>query len=61
MEQVRIILHTLLDDTKIAKIVNDNSTAAEMQTIINRLEEWSIKWGMQFNATKVFHHLFRIS
>ena len=42
------------DDTKIAKIVNDNSTAAEMQTIISRLEEWSIKWGMQFNASKCF-------
>ena len=40
------------DDTKIAKIVNSEAAATEMQTIINKLEQWSAQWGMPFNTNK---------
>ena len=40
------------DDTKIAKVVNDLQTEQEMQSIINELELWCEKWGMQFNVKK---------
>ena len=40
------------DDTKIAKVVSDETSAAEMQEIISNLERWSATWGMQFNANK---------
>ena len=40
------------DDTKVAKVVNDSKTAAEMQDIINKLETWCSDWGMTFNVKK---------
>ena len=33
------------DDTKVAKVVNDEQSAKEMQEVINKLESWSDKWG----------------
>ena len=53
-------LSKFADDTKIAKVVKDQSTAAEMQKIIENLEQWSERWGMEFNAGKCcFIHLGR--
>ena len=40
------------DDTKIAKVVKDKKSAAEMQTVITNLEAWCKKWGMVFNIKK---------
>ena len=40
------------DDTKIAKVITDKKSAAEMQEVINNLETWCIAWGMQFNVKK---------
>ena len=40
------------DDTKIAKIVNNETAATEMQIIIDKLEQWSAQWGMPFNTNK---------
>ena len=40
------------DDTKLAKVVKDAETAAEMQIIIRNLEEWCKTWGMDFNIKK---------
>ena len=42
------IVPKFADDTKIAKIVNDKHTAAEMQETIHNLESWCRAWGMQF-------------
>ena len=33
-------------------IVNNETAATEMQTIINKLEQWSAQWGMPFNTNK---------
>ena len=46
------IIPKFADDTKIAKVVKDSETAAEMQEIINNLEKWCETWGMQFNTKK---------
>ena len=46
------IISKFADDTKVAKVVNDSKTAAEMQDIIKNLEVWSEKWGMKFNIRK---------
>ena len=40
------------DDTKIAKVVKNKESAAEMQTIITNLEAWCKIWGMDFNIKK---------
>ena len=40
------------DDTKIAKVVKDQQTATEMQSVIHELESWCKKWAMHFNVKK---------
>ena len=40
------------DDTKVAKVVKDDSAAFEMQAIINNLGNWSRQWEMKFNLEK---------
>ena len=40
------------DDTKVAKVINDESSAFEMQAIINNLGNWSRQWEMKFNLEK---------
>ena len=50
VKEVLILLFA--DDTKVAKIVQNEDDAKRMQETINRLEEWSITWGMTFNAEK---------
>ena len=40
------------DDTKVAKVVKDESSASEMQAIINNLGEWSRQWEMKFDLEK---------
>ena len=46
------IISKFADDTKLAKVINNSETAAEMQQIINKIEKWSKEWGMQFNTKK---------
>ena len=46
------IISKFADDTKVAKVVKDNKTAAEMQDTINNLEIWAEKWGMKFNTKR---------
>ena len=46
------IIPKFADDTKVAKVVKDSQTAAEMQEVICNLEKWCETWGMQFNAQK---------
>ena len=50
--QMEGILPKFADDTKLAKVVNNSQTAAEMQLIIKNLETWCKTWGMKFNAKK---------
>ena len=46
------IIPKFADDTKVAKVVTDNQTPAEMQEVIYNLEKWCNTWGMQFNTKK---------
>ena len=52
----KVVLEAIIllfaDDTKVAKTVQNEDDAKRMQEIIDRLEEWSIRWGMSFNADK---------
>ena len=40
------------DDTKVARTIQSEEDAKRMQEIIDRIEEWSNRWGMAFNADK---------
>ena len=46
------IISKFADDTKVAKVVTNDETAAEMQEIIHNLENWCKNWGMLFNIKK---------
>ena len=46
------IISKFADDTKVAKVVTNDETAAEMQQIIHKLENWCKNWGMLFNIKK---------
>ena len=46
------IMSKFADDTKVAKVVKDTKTAAEMQEVMQNLETWCEKWGMVFNIKK---------
>ena len=40
------------DDTKIFKKITSQTDAINLQSDINKLEEWSTKWGLDFNSDK---------
>ena len=40
------------DDTKIFKKITSQIDAINLQSDINKLEEWSTKWGLDFNSDK---------
>ena len=46
------ILLKFADDTKVARVVENQEDQAELQNTINRLEEWSREWQMLFNSSK---------
>ena len=46
------ILLKFADDTKVARVVENQEDQAELQDTINRLEEWSREWQMLFNSSK---------
>lgn len=40
------------DDTKIRQVVENRRDSTELQQTLNKLWEWSIRWGMAFNVKK---------
>ena len=52
LQQYEGFISKFADDTKLAKVVNNECSALEMQVIIKNLEDWSSKWGMKFNVEK---------
>jgi ribonucleases P/MRP protein subunit RPP40 len=46
------ILLKFADDTKLARVIRDEKDRQELQTALNGLMDWSVKWGMRFNIQK---------
>jgi Reverse transcriptase (RNA-dependent DNA polymerase) len=46
------ILKKFADDTKAGREIRDDSDVAELQRTLDRLIDWSERWGMQFNTGK---------
>ena len=46
------IIKKFADDTKVGNTINAPEDAQCLQTTLNRLVDWSNKWGMQFNFAK---------
>ena len=49
-EIITAFLRIFADDTKVAKIMENEVDARELQEDINKLCEWARMWGMEFNA-----------
>ena len=45
-------INKFADDSKGAKIIKSAQDQILMQTALNNLYEWSVKWGMKFNVSK---------
>ena len=46
------IFKKFADDTKIVQILDGPDSSEELQNTLNRLCEWAVTWGMQFNVSK---------
>ena len=46
------VLNKFADDTKCAHVVSLPSEVANLQTSLDNLVDWSVKWGMTFNVAK---------
>ena len=44
------LIRKFADDTKMARVVEDETQASEMQRDKETLVEWTKTWGMQFNV-----------
>ena len=44
-ELIRALLKKFADDTKMARIVEDEEQAKEMQSELDKLDEWAKTWG----------------
>ena len=51
-EFIRALIKKFADDTKMARIVENQEQAEEMQKDLNTLDEWAKTWGMRFNVGK---------
>ena len=51
-DEILAFLRKFADDTKLARIVENEDHAMEMQRDLNKLDQWARKWGMQFNVGK---------
>ena len=47
-----VILNKFADDTKLAKVIQSEADAVELQGTLNRLMKWTEVWGMEFNVGK---------
>jgi hypothetical protein len=46
------ILKKFADDSKLGQVINGPGSAAALQTSLDNLYNWSVKWGMEFNTGK---------
>ena len=46
------IISKFADDTKAGRVVADETDREELQREIDKLVEWTMKWQMEFNASK---------
>jgi hypothetical protein len=46
------ILKKFADDTKLGQVLDSHDSAAALQSTLNKLYDWSVQWGMQFNIAK---------
>jgi ribonucleases P/MRP protein subunit RPP40 len=46
------LLYKFADDTKVARVIDSESDSVELQRALDKLFDWSVKWGMQFNVAK---------
>jgi hypothetical protein len=46
------LLIKFADDTKISRVIRSDADSAGLQLALNRLIDWSVKWGMLFNVKK---------
>ena len=47
-----VLIRMFADDTKVAKIVENEKDGEEMQKTIDALADWAKKWAMDFNGKK---------
>jgi hypothetical protein len=47
------LLKKFADDTKVGQILENESSAPEIQATLNNLYNWSVAWGMEFNLKKM--------
>ena len=52
LEQILTAILKFADDTKVAKVVETEEDAKEMQKIVDELSRWAKRWEMKFNADK---------
>jgi hypothetical protein len=46
------LLLKFADDTKISRVINSDMDRAGLQAALDRLMDWSDRWGMKFNVSK---------
>jgi ribonucleases P/MRP protein subunit RPP40 len=46
------LLLKFADDTKLARVIRDETDRQELQAALNGLMDWSVKWVMRFNVQK---------
>jgi ribonucleases P/MRP protein subunit RPP40 len=46
------LISKFADDTKVGQVLENQASAAELQTTLNELCTWATKWGMEFNVAK---------
>lgn len=46
------LIYLFADDTKLARIINSQSDATQLQGDINKVSSWSLNWKMNFNPDK---------
>ena len=49
---IKALLKKFADDTKMARLVENEAQAKEMQKDIDTLEAWAKTWKMRFNVKK---------
>ena len=51
-EEILAWIRKFADDTKMAQIVEDEEGAKGMQSDLEKLEKWAVKWKMKYNVEK---------
>jgi ribonucleases P/MRP protein subunit RPP40 len=46
------LINKFADNTKIGQVIENQASAAELQSTLDELCSWATRWGMQFNVAK---------